>query len=78
METNNLERRLHPHHATITLKLDIRKIDKDGGLDTMVMGNSLLKKYGISTKAQICVTGSTEADCIRIVKEKEGGSANRS
>ena len=33
METNNLERRLHPHHATITLKLDVRKIDKDGGLD---------------------------------------------
>jgi hypothetical protein len=50
METNNLERRLHPHHATITLKLDVRKIDKDGGLDTMVMGNSLLKKYGISTR----------------------------
>lgn len=70
METDNLERRLHPHHATITLKLDIRKIDKDGNLDAMVMGNSLLKKYGISTKAQICVTGPTEADCIRIVKEK--------
>ena len=70
METNNLERRLHPHHATITLKLDVRKIDKDGTLDTMVMGNSLLKKYGISTNAQICVTGSTDADCIRIVKEK--------
>mgnify|MGYP005993688339 FL=1 len=70
METENLERRLHPHHATITFKLDIRKIDNDGNLDPMVMGNSLLKKYGISTKAQICVTGSTEADCIRIVKEK--------
>ena len=70
METDKLERRLHPHHATITLKLDVRKMDHDGTLDPMVMGNSLLKKYGISTKAQICVTGSTEADCIRIVKEK--------
>jgi hypothetical protein len=70
METNSLERRSCPHHATITLKIDIRKMNKDGTLDSMVMGNSLLSKYSMSTKAQICVSGPTEADCIKIVKEK--------
>tara|TARA_R100001377_G_C3135129_1_gene90699 strand:+ start:355 stop:597 length:243 start_codon:yes stop_codon:yes gene_type:complete len=74
METNIdediLERRLHPHHATITLKIDVRKMNKDGTFDHYVMGNSLLAKYGITTKAQICVSGTTEADCIKIVKEK--------
>ena len=70
METNNLKRRSCPHHATITLKIDIRKINKDGSLDSMVMGNSLLSKYNMSTKAQICISGPTEADCIRMVKEK--------
>ena len=70
METNSLERRSCPHHATITLKIDIRKMNKDGTLDSMVMGNSLLSKYNMSTKAQICISGPTEADCIKMVKEK--------
>jgi len=29
-----------------------------------------LSKYGISNKAQICISGPTEADCIRLLKEK--------
>tara|TARA_R110002051_G_scaffold33434_1_gene74959 strand:+ start:761 stop:991 length:231 start_codon:yes stop_codon:yes gene_type:complete len=70
METSKLERRSYPHHATITIKIDIRKMNEDGTLDTMVMGDSLLSKYGASTKAQICVSGPTEADCVKIVKEK--------
>tara|TARA_R110000772_G_scaffold156435_3_gene267565 strand:- start:1097 stop:1252 length:156 start_codon:yes stop_codon:yes gene_type:complete len=45
-------------------------MNKDGTLDSMVMGNSLLSKYNMSTKAQICISGPTEADCIKIVKEK--------
>lgn len=58
-----------PHHATITFKIDIRKINPDGTLDFAVMGNRLLSKYGIGTKAQWCVSGPTEADCIKKVKE---------
>lgn len=67
---NDVERRLCPHHATITLKIDIRKMYDDGSLDHQVMGNRLLSKYGMSNKAQLCISGSSEADCIRILKEK--------
>lgn len=59
-----------PHHATITMKIDIRKINSDGTLDAEVMGNPLLQKYGISTKAQFHVSGSDEAECINTVKTK--------
>ena len=67
---NQVDRKNHPHHATITMKIDIRKMYDDGSLDNQIMGNRLLSKYGISNKAQICISGATEADCIRILKEK--------
>ena len=63
-------RRDCPHHATVTIKIDIRKINKDGSLDSEVMGNHLLQKYGISTKAQFHVSGKDEPDCINTLKEK--------
>ena len=67
---NQIERRNFPHHATITIKIDIRKMYDDGSLDNQVMGNRLLSKYGISNKAQLCISGASEAECIRILKEK--------
>tara|TARA_R110002020_G_scaffold6467_2_gene27570 strand:- start:1647 stop:1898 length:252 start_codon:yes stop_codon:yes gene_type:complete len=63
-------RRDYPHHATITMKIDVRKLNSDGTLDAMVMGDGLLAKYGISTKAQLCLSGPTEAHCIKMVKER--------
>ena len=67
---NQIDRKNCPHHATITMKIDIRKMYDDGSLDNQVIGNRLISKYGISNKAQICISGATEADCIRILKEK--------
>jgi|TARA_R110000744_G_scaffold41419_5_gene93779 hypothetical protein len=52
------------------MKIDIRKMNNDGSLDHQVMGNRLLAKYGISNKAQICLSGSSEADCIKTLKQK--------
>tara|TARA_Y100000004_G_C8701767_1_gene321947 strand:+ start:221 stop:469 length:249 start_codon:yes stop_codon:yes gene_type:complete len=66
----NIERRLCPHHAVITMKIDIRKIDTDGNFDSQVIGNSILEKYGITNKAQICFSATSEAECIKLVKEK--------
>ena len=62
---NNLSRSQRPHHATVTMKVDIRKMLDNGNLDSQVLGNEALKKYGISNKLQICVSGVTEADCIK-------------
>ena len=63
-------RRMYPHHATVTLKIDIRKMNTDGTLESTPMGNELLKQYGITRKAQLCLSGTTEAECIRQLKEK--------
>lgn len=62
-----IPRRLYPHHATITLKIDIRKINHDGSLDPEIIGNKILGEYGISNKAIICTSGTSEADCIKNV-----------
>ena len=58
-----------PHHATVTLKIDVRKMHPDGSLESSVIGNEILKKYGVSRKAQICTSGATEADCIKNLNE---------
>lgn len=70
LEKPSIPRSMYPHHATITMKIDIRKIEPDGKLDTQVIGDSALEKYGISRKAQICFSAPTEADCIKLVKDK--------
>lgn len=67
---SDINRRECPHHAIITFKVDIRAINIDGTLDPKVMGNAILHKYGISTKAQLAIVGTSEADCIKNLKSK--------
>ena len=67
---SDVNRRECPHHATITFKVDIRQINSDGTLDHEVLGNAILHKYNMSTKAQFAVVGNSEADCIRNLKSK--------
>lgn len=69
-EEENKYRRGQPHHATITIKIDVRKLNSNGTLDSLVMGNNTLEKYGMTRKAQLCLSGPTEADCIKILKER--------
>ena len=64
-----IPKRERPHHATITFKIDIREMTPTGEILWQVMGNELLKKYHMSTKGQILVSGATEAHCIKNVKE---------
>ena len=63
-------RLMYPHHSTVTLKIDIRKMNNDGTLEPIPMGNELLEQYGITRKAQLSLSGTTEAECIRHLKEK--------
>ena len=67
---HDLDRKTCPHHVVITMKIDIRKINPDTTLDHQVIGNKLLAKYGITNKAQICFSAPTEADAVKILKEK--------
>ena len=50
---NKVDRKSCPHHATITMKIDIRKMYDDGSLDNQVMGNRLLADYGITSPQQL-------------------------
>lgn len=61
----DMPRSQYPYHATVTMKIDIRKMLETGNLDNCVLGNEALQKYGISNKLQICVSGVTEADCVK-------------
>lgn len=54
-----------PYHATVTMKIDVRKINNDGSLDHKVLGNDILKKYGMTNKAQVYISGPTQHDCIK-------------
>ncbi len=62
---NDIPRANCPHHATVTMKIDIRRMLDTGYLDAMVLGNDALSKYNITNKMQICISGVTEADCIK-------------
>tara|TARA_Y100000361_G_C11147284_1_gene338822 strand:- start:884 stop:1114 length:231 start_codon:yes stop_codon:yes gene_type:complete len=70
METKKINKRSCPHHATITFDISIRKMNEDGSVEHTVMSNPMLSKYGITNKAQICLSAPNEADCVKLVKQK--------
>ena len=51
------------------MKIDIRKMNSDGSLDHQVLGNESLRKYNMSNKAQVCISGANEAECINNLKK---------
>tara|TARA_Y100001938_G_scaffold148674_1_gene233086 strand:+ start:2126 stop:2380 length:255 start_codon:yes stop_codon:yes gene_type:complete len=65
----DIPRSQKPHLAIITMRIDVRSIESDGSLGNTKLGFQDLSKYGMSTKAQLSVTGIDEADCIAKTKE---------
>lgn len=66
---DDLARREKGHLAIITMKIDIRPMNADNTFERYMLGNRDLERYGMSNKAQITVKGSSEADCVKKVKE---------
>jgi hypothetical protein len=58
-----------PHIAIVTLKFDIRALNPDNTMDMYIMGDEALRKYEMARKAQFCVKGHSEADCIKKLKQ---------
>tara|TARA_R100000482_G_scaffold114329_1_gene57141 strand:- start:328 stop:555 length:228 start_codon:yes stop_codon:yes gene_type:complete len=58
-----------PHHATVTMKIDVREMTQSGDILHSVIGDKDLNKYGLSRKAMYFVTGATEAGCLKQLKE---------
>ena len=68
-QEKDLERSKKPHLAIVTMKIDIRSMEADGSLDKYVMGENALRKYGITPKAQVQISGPSEAACIKNLKQ---------
>mgnify|MGYP001265252204 CR=1 FL=1 len=68
-DDDELFRSEKPHIAIVTMKFDVRALNPDNTMDLYVMGDEALNKYGITTKAQFCVKGYSEADCIKKLKQ---------
>lgn len=63
------DRSQKPHFGLITMKIDVRGMRPDGTFDDEILGDKDLSKYGIYSKAQIAVSGYSEANCIeKIIK----------
>jgi len=65
-----LPKRETPHQAKITFNLDIRPLNTNGDLDTNSLSDKRLSKYHIGRKAEITISGVSEADCIKNVKRR--------
>ena len=66
----DLSKRNIPHQATITFAIDIRSLTPDGDLSADSLSDQRLSKYNIGRKAEISISGVSEADCIQNVKRK--------
>jgi len=56
-------RKNKPHVAIITFRIDVRPVNPDNTLSPHILQNGDLKKYGLGSKGQIVVRGTSEADC---------------
>ena len=65
-----MSKREVPHKAIITFDIDIRALNPDGSLDTDSLSDERLSKYNIGRKAEISISGVSEADCIQNVKKR--------
>jgi hypothetical protein len=65
---DDIPRREKGHLAVITFKIDVRPMNADNTFDNYLLSNRDLQRYGISNKAQMIIKGSSEADCIKKVK----------
>ena len=67
--TEEIPRSEKPHHATVTMKIDVREMTQNGEVLSTILGETALNKYGLSRKAMYHVTGATEAGCLKQLKE---------
>jgi len=64
-----MPRKLKPHIAVITFRIDVRPINSDNTLDWHILRNADLKKYNLSEKGQVIIKGANEAECVKKVQE---------
>ena len=66
----DLLKREVPHKAIITFDIDIRALNPDGGLESTSLSDERLLKYKIGQRAELIISGVSEADCVQNVKTR--------
>lgn len=61
-----------PHVATISFDIKMSKVLQDGTIDTALVSNKDMEKYGISNKAIFIVKGIDKIDCFEKIKKVLG------
>ena len=64
-----MSKRNFPHVAVINFDIDIRAIDLRGDPASAISDERLLR-YNMTKRAQIVITGTSEADCMQNIKNK--------
>jgi hypothetical protein len=64
-----MSKRNLPHTALVTFDIDVRTINVDETVSEPISDERLLR-YNMTKKAQIVITGTSEADCIQNIKNK--------
>lgn len=64
-----MSKRNFPHVAVINFDIDIRAIDLRGD-PASAISDERLATYNMGRKAQITVSGVSEADCVQNIKNK--------
>lgn len=64
-----MSKRNLPHKAIITFDIDVRAINADTTISEPISDERLLR-YNMTKKAQIAITGTSEADCMQNIKNK--------
>jgi len=66
----DLSKREFPHRAVVNFDIDIRAINLDGDVDVVSLSDERLSKYNIGKRAELVISGVSEADCIKNLKQK--------
>ena len=67
---SSLNRRLHPHMAVVRMSIELRKIEPDGSVDYKIVSQKSLSRYGIQPNIQLVFSAPSEAECIKVIKDK--------
>ena len=67
---DGLHRRLQPHVAIVHMSIELRKMEPDGSIDYKIVSEKALNRYGIRPHSQLMFSAPSEAECVKIIKDK--------
>ena len=76
----DFSRREKAHIAILNFEIEVKPVNLDNTMEDSSLNNKDFSRYNMSNKAKIIIKGSSEADCVKKVKqalEKVNDSSGR-